>query len=289
MPNGQGQCFVGHIGGDDFIVVLPPEWEEKFALSFIAEFDRIIPTYYNEEDQKQGMIRVTNRRGKLDTFPLMSCSVAACNNLHRSYKSLGEIAQDAAELKTFLKGQPGSRYLRDRRSSPVGNLEEAEALLKASAPKKEPSAEDIPLGQLLLEAGLVDQESLSLALKKHLETGRRLGETLIAMNLVSREDVGRILEKKYGAPYISLEQTVISRDLLRLFTYDFMKTNEVVPVEMTPEGLKLGMCDPRDERPLRAIERLSALKVIPCLILKDTFDEFLESHSKEEWRKTGIG
>ncbi|HXV27468.1 MAG TPA: response regulator, partial [bacterium] len=58
----EGECFIGHIGGDDFIVVLHPEKEEAFARAFISEFDRIISTYYNDEDQKQGFIRVPSRR-----------------------------------------------------------------------------------------------------------------------------------------------------------------------------------------------------------------------------------
>ena len=109
-------CFVGHIGGDDFIVVLSPDHEEEFARTFLREFDRIISVYYSEEDRQRGHVRVTNRRGKKENIPLMSCSVAACNNLYRRYRSLGEIAHDAAQVKSFLKSQPGSHYLRDRRS-----------------------------------------------------------------------------------------------------------------------------------------------------------------------------
>ncbi len=78
---GETGCFVGHIGGDDFIVVTTIENEEPFARKFIAEFDRIMPTYYPEKDQQRGHIRTKNRQGKPATFPLMSCSVAACNNL----------------------------------------------------------------------------------------------------------------------------------------------------------------------------------------------------------------
>ena len=92
-----GECFIGHIGGDDFIVVLPAELDEVFARQFIDDFDRIIPTYYNKTDRDAGFIRVENRRGKMENFALMSCSVAGCSNLFRNYANLREIAQDAAE------------------------------------------------------------------------------------------------------------------------------------------------------------------------------------------------
>ena len=91
-----GECFIGHVGGDDFIAVVPPELEEVFARQFLDDFDRIMPTYYNKADREAGFIRVENRRGKMENFPLISCVVAGCSNLYRNYAGLREIAQDAA-------------------------------------------------------------------------------------------------------------------------------------------------------------------------------------------------
>ncbi|MCM8775105.1 MAG: diguanylate cyclase [Candidatus Omnitrophica bacterium] len=287
LPN--EDCFVGHIGGDDFIVVLGVEHEEAFARTFIAEFDRIIPTYYNEAHQKQGYVRVTNRRGKRETVPLMSCSVAACNNVRRPYKNLGEIAQDAAEVKNFLKMQPGSHYLRDRRHEPLDRLEKAAELLVQDAKnKKEPSRID-PLGQALMNAGLINQEALDAALKRHLETGKRLGQTLIDMNLIHSDDVGAMLEKKLGVPYVSLMKTAISREMIRLFTLEFMKSHRVVPLEITQQGLRLALCDPFDLRTLDAIENITGLKPVPCLALEDEFEEFIERHTGDVVLEEKIG
>lgn len=279
---GEEDIFVGHIGGDDFIIVMPCEKEEPYARRLIAEFDRIMPTYYNENDRKRGFIRMTNRQGKRENFPLMSCSIAACNNLYREYKSVGEIAQDAAEVKAFLKSQPGgsSHYLRDRRSSPVRGVKEALEILAPEMPaesiKKEEPVD--PLGRVLLSAGLITQEQLSAALKRHFETGQRLGQVLIAMNAVKSEDVGHMLEKKLNVPYISLRGVKPSREILRLFTPDFIRSHRVVPVENTSDGLRLGMCDPFDLKTLDSIERITNLKPIPCLALEDEFEEFMERY-----------
>lgn len=272
------ECFVGHIGGDDFIVVLDPEIEEGFARKFIAEFDRLVLTYYNEADQKRGLIRVKNRQGKQESFPLMSCAVAACNNLHRAYKSLGEIAQDAAEVKSFLKSQPGSHYLRDRRASPFQNVEEALHSLEAEIAQRNSSVASDPLGQVLVNAGLITKEQLSAALKKHLETGQRLGQILIGMNAVRSEDVGHMLERKLNVPYVGLRTFSPSRDVLRLFTGGFVKSHRVVPLEIIGTGLRLGMCDPFDLPLLDSIERITGLKPIPCLTLEDEFEEFFERY-----------
>ena len=287
---GLGNAFVGHVGGDDFVVITVPEKEEMFARAFIAEFDRIMPTYYHEVDQKRGFIRMNNRQGKRQNFPIMSCSVAACTNLHRNYQSLGEIAQDAADLKAFLKSQPGSHYLRDRRSAPMKHLEEAMEVLapemEANAHPQEPLD---PLGKVLLGAGLITHEQLSLALKKHLETGQRLGQVLIAMNAVRSEDVGLMLEKKLNVPYVSLRSARLKREITRLFSIEFIKSHRVVPIEIVGKEVKLAMCDPFDIRTLDAIERITGFKPVPCLALEDEFEEYIENRTDDFAPEEKIG
>ncbi len=283
---GEGECFVGHVGGDDFVAVMPVELEEKFARRFIEYFDRIMPTYYSEEDQKRGSIRVKNRSGKMEDTPLMSCSVAACTNLYRVYQSLGEIASDAAEVKSFLKTQIGSHYLRDRRSAPPSKIEDIEDFLKKDLPDPNKKMID-PLGQILLGAGLLTEAQLESALKKHFETGQRLGQCLISMNLVSSEDVGRMLEKRLNVPYFSLRKWRPSREILRMFTFDFIEAHRVVPVEATGGMIKLAMCDPFDLKLLDRIEQITRLKPVPCLMLEDEFELFLEEHFRPDSLRTG--
>ncbi len=282
----QGECFVGHVGGDDFVAVMPVQVEEKFARRFIEDFDRIMPTYYNEEDQKRGSIRVKNRSGKMEDTPLMSCSVAACTNLYRTYQSLGEIASDAAEVKSFLKTQSGSHYLRDRRSAPPSKIEDIEDFLKKELPDPNKKSID-PLGQILIGAGLLTEAQLEIALTKHFETGQRLGQCLISMNLVSSEDVGRMLEKRLNVPYFSLKKWRPSREILRMFTFDFVEAHRVVPVEVTSGMIKLAMCDPFDLKLLDRIEQITRLKPVPCLTLEDEFEVFLNEHFRADSVRTG--
>lgn len=281
---GDADCFVGHVGGDDFIAVMAAEYEETFANHFIQDFDRIIPTYYSEADQAKGAVVVQNRRGQTEKFPLMSCSVAACTNLNRDYRSLGEIAQDAAELKSFLKSQPGSHYLRDRRGAPFKKLEDVAQALSGAAAVKKPKEDINPIGQVLLGAGLITRENLDAALKRHLETGQRLGQVLIGMNAVKSEEVGKMLEKRLNVPYVSLRNFTPARDAIRLFTEEFIRSHRVVPLEIAGDTLKLGMCDPFDIKTLDSIERITALKPFPCLTLEDEFEAFLERYDSEHMK-----
>ena len=270
--------FVGHVGGDDFIVILSPEEEERFAEMCIAEFDRLIPTHYNKEDQEDGEIMVINRRGIEERFPLMSISIAAMTNVHRPYSNPGEIAQTAAEVKKYLKMQKGSNYLRDRREQQIECLDEADRIFKIGKEHKEISE---PLGQILLSAGLITEEQLNEALRKHFVTGQRLGRVLIGMNAISSEKVGQMLEKKLGVPYISLKTVKLSARMQRLFTNEYIKTHGVVPLKIEQQTLHIAMIDPFDLNTIDHIERITKYQVYPYIALEEEFTEFIEAAPPE--------
>ncbi len=271
----KGEYFLGHIGGDDFIVVINPDEEERYAKAFISSFDQIIPTYYSDEDRQRGNIRVKNRKGKMDTFPLMSCSVAACTNLTRQYANLGEIARDAMEVKSFLKTQPGSRYLRDRRVVPVQAVADT-APPELVVPEEDQKAEEelMPLGQLLLKAKLISGDQLSLALKKHLQTGQKLGQILTAMKAVQSEEVGKMLERKLKIPYFCLKHFIPNQELMTMLPADFMRLHRVIPLQkMDQQRLKVGLCDPLDRQVLESVKSMTQLKLIPYLVLEEELEE----------------
>jgi diguanylate cyclase (GGDEF)-like protein len=113
---GNPDDFIGHVGGDDFILVSTPDKAEQISLSVIAEFDDKILNFYNEEDRAAGVITTKNRKGEIDTFPLMSISMAIVTNERREINSYVEVGEIAAEVKKKLKTMPGSNYFIDRRS-----------------------------------------------------------------------------------------------------------------------------------------------------------------------------
>jgi len=268
-------AFVGHVGGDDFVIALNPDYEERIARQCIEEFDRLIPTHYSKEDQASGTIVVKNRRGEEEMFPIMSISIAAVTNLYRSFVSTGDIAQTAAEVKKYLKTQKGSVYLRDRREMPVDTLNGTPHVWHGKAIDKEKSE---PLGQILLAAGLISPTQLQEALKRHFETGQRLGRVLIQMKAVSSEKIGAMLEKKLGIPYVSLRHVSLSARLHHLFTAEYIKTHGVVPVRLEEARLEVAMIDPYDLSVIDDIERITGLKVFPCIALEEEFADFVETN-----------
>ncbi len=111
------QDFVGHIGGDDFVLITSPDEAEKVCQAIIGEFDRLIPEYYHDEDRAKGFIEGTDRYGVKRRFSIMSISIAVVSDVKRSFRSPIEIARAATEIKDYVKTLPGSNYLIDRRGT----------------------------------------------------------------------------------------------------------------------------------------------------------------------------
>jgi diguanylate cyclase (GGDEF)-like protein len=112
---GTPQDFVGHIGGDDFIIVTLPDRAEEVAREIIDTFDRDIRKLYNEQDLRQGYIETRDRRGTLNRYPIMSLSIAIISNDRRKLENYAQIGEAAAELKRYAKSIAGSVYVKDKR------------------------------------------------------------------------------------------------------------------------------------------------------------------------------
>lgn len=107
--------FIGHEGGDDFVVVVDYQCWEEYAKAFIERFDRNIYQFYNSADSRNGFIESVNRKGEKQRFPLMSVSVAVVTNRFRAFNRHAEIVAVAAEVKKYVKSMDGSCYAIDRR------------------------------------------------------------------------------------------------------------------------------------------------------------------------------
>ena len=108
--------FVGHIGGDDFIFIIPPEQVAEICGEIISTFDELIPYQYSEADRRVGYFFGKDRRGVLDRVPLMTLSIGVVTNTQRSIKEARQISQLATEMKTYAKSLPGSVFTVDRRT-----------------------------------------------------------------------------------------------------------------------------------------------------------------------------
>jgi len=107
--------FVGHIGGDDFIIISNPEIDTLISEKIISEFDLKIKDFYSDEDWNNGFVIATDRKGKVSHRPLVSISISIVANDSNAFVSPLEISELAAEIKHHVKSLGKSAYLKERR------------------------------------------------------------------------------------------------------------------------------------------------------------------------------
>ncbi|MFA4984507.1 MAG: response regulator [Candidatus Omnitrophota bacterium] len=112
---GDKDDFIGHIGGDDFVIVTRPVTADKLCEKVIADFDATIPSFYNETDRKNGYILAHDRQGKSRKIPLMSISIGVVTNESRKIEHVAEIGEIGAELKSYAKKVGKSNCIKDKR------------------------------------------------------------------------------------------------------------------------------------------------------------------------------
>ncbi|MEW6109640.1 MAG: diguanylate cyclase [Nitrospirota bacterium] len=109
--------FLGHIGGDDFVIICSPERVQRICSKIIEEFDKGIIEQYDPEDAKKGFIISVDRNDKPAMFGIMTISIAVVNTDRTLIREPMEVAQKVAELKQYAKTFSKSIFIMDRRRS----------------------------------------------------------------------------------------------------------------------------------------------------------------------------
>jgi GGDEF domain-containing protein len=112
--------FVGHIGGDDFIFIIPAGEISPVCSEILEVFDALIPLQYNDQDRRAGYFFGKDRRGQLHRVPLMTLSIGIVTNRHRRFAHPAQVSELATEMKSYAKTLPGSVFVVDRRQGVSG-------------------------------------------------------------------------------------------------------------------------------------------------------------------------
>jgi len=115
QETGNPNDFIGHIGGDDFVVVTTPDVVDNLCRKIIADFEKTAPSFYNESDRKNGYIIGFDRQGKEQRIPLLSVSIGVVTNEFRKIEHVAQIGEIGAELKSYAKSLERSNYVKDQR------------------------------------------------------------------------------------------------------------------------------------------------------------------------------
>jgi diguanylate cyclase (GGDEF)-like protein len=104
--------FVGHIGGDDFVIISGPERAEAICKQIVSKFDGEILKFYSNKDKQRGFIVGKDRNGHSQKFPLITVTIAMVTDDGSRIESPLEMAKMAAKLKEYGKTLPGSNYVK---------------------------------------------------------------------------------------------------------------------------------------------------------------------------------
>jgi diguanylate cyclase (GGDEF)-like protein len=114
--HGNVDDFIGHGGGDDFVVITSPERAGTMAEEIISSFDKQVVTLYRDEDLKRGYSVLVDRLGRDNYIPIMTLSIGIASNHKRRISTHWEVGEIAKETLSYAKSIPGSTYFLDRRT-----------------------------------------------------------------------------------------------------------------------------------------------------------------------------
>ena len=116
----EGDTFVGHIGGDDFVAIVPSLYAERLCQTILANFDAQVNKFFTDKDIEKGYIEVENRKGIVEQFPLTTLSIGLVVSEPGRFTNILEIGEIGAQVKHAAKSVMGSSYAVDRRKPQIG-------------------------------------------------------------------------------------------------------------------------------------------------------------------------
>ena len=118
-----------------------------------------------------------------------------------------------------------------------------------------------PLGEILLERGVISRVQLEAALKKQKELGLLFGEALVTLKYATEEDIVQALTCQYGFPFLPLSNYEISREVVAAVPVDICKKYCLIPIDRIGRSLTLAMANPLNIQALEDVERVTSCAV----------------------------
>jgi hypothetical protein len=141
-----------------------------------------------------------------------------------------------------------------------------------------PESKKQKLGEMLIEAGLIDDFQLSSALSHQRNWGGKLGAVLMELDFVREEDIARIMGEKLKIPYINLFEPEIDEHVIRLVKPDIAKKYNVVPARRDKGMLMLAMSDPLDIGAIDEIRFITGLNIKPTIAMESEIQDAIKKY-----------
>ena len=139
-------------------------------------------------------------------------------------------------------------------------------------------AEQKKLGDLLKEAGLIDDFQLEAALSHQRNWGGKLGSIIVELEFAREGDIARVISEKMGVPYINLFEPELSPDIFKVLKADMAKKFGVVPVRKEANTLVLAMSDPLDIETMDNVRFITGFSIKPVLAMTSEIKDAIRKY-----------
>jgi len=121
------------------------------------------------------------------------------------------------------------------------------------------------LGEILFKAGLVEKQALINAIKTAKTSNKRLGQVLLDLGLINEDTLAKAIAKQFGLKYVDIEQVTIPPDATKIVPEDLIKRHNILPLSVSNGRLKLVISDPMDLDMMDSV-RLRLNKELECYV-----------------------
>lgn len=140
----------------------------------------------------------------------------------------------------------------------------------------------IPIGQLLVEQGRIDDNQLRVALAHQRQWGGRVGEAMVCLGFLAEQELHRALARQHGVPYLTLGTRRVAPGVLRLLPERLIRSRRVFPLAILSTDkrghLVVATSDPGDIRTLDEVAFASGMAVRAVLASEQDIERAIDRH-----------
>ncbi|HEY5611674.1 MAG TPA: hypothetical protein VIL97_10725 [Thermoanaerobaculia bacterium] len=132
------------------------------------------------------------------------------------------------------------------------------------------------LGKMLLEANLIDEVQMQIALSEQARTGKKFGSTLVDLKFIDENVLAAFLSKQIDVPCISLLHIDIPRKVLRKVPGRLARECRAIPIRMEEKKLEVAMIDPTDGQTIDVLETATGMEISPLIAPQSSLEKMIE-------------
>lgn len=123
------------------------------------------------------------------------------------------------------------------------------------------------IGDILIDAGVINNEQLGIALQMQAATGKKIGEILISKGFVTERKIMEAMEEQLGIPHINPERVYIEAYVLRMISENLAKRHILIPIKKDGNNLTVVMADPLNIYAREDVQIATGCNIIPAIAL----------------------